>query len=234
MAKKQSLDSSPSGSATERPKRSAKRKKPGILARAAERVMEAVRDAQATDTFKTPQDTSTAEVCADAEILTDEEESAARREWAMGALEYREAQLKKFNGKTETMAQVMTQMRAGASEFALEIESGTAWFLNDGDPLRFEEEPVTVDLDAVREEQNATLKTIADAVFFEEQTRQEMADIEAEVRRLLIAHSMQRKYLRDTVVKKRMAEQRADTLRAILPPEASGDTRPEDQVDAPS
>lgn len=211
-----------------------KRKKPGILARAAERVMEAVRDAQATDTFKTPQDTSTAEVCADAEILTDEEESAARREWAMGALEYREAQLKKFNGKTETMAQVMTQMRAGASEFALEIENGTAWFLNDGDPLRFEEEAVTPDLDAVRVELGEAMVALSDALFFEEQTRQEMAEIEAEVRRLLLAHSMQRKYLRDTVVKKRMAEQRAGTLRAILPPEASGDTRLKDEVDAPS
>lgn len=216
-----------------KPATKTKRKKPGILARAAERVMEAVRDAQATDTFKTPLDTSSAETQQDIE-LTPEQEAQARREWMTGLMKEREGVLKeRFNGRTETMAQVMTQMRAGASEFALEIEAGTAWFLNDGDPLRFDEEAVTPDLDAVRAEQNATLKTIEDAVFFEEQTRQEMADIEAEVRRLLIAHSMQRKYLREAVVKKRMAEQRADTLRATLL-EACGDTELKDQVDAPS
>lgn len=68
-------------------------------------------------------------------MLSDEQE-----EWARGAFEYREEQLQKFNGKKETMAEASLAMFDERIRFAWEVHQGSAWYLHEGDPHRFEEE----------------------------------------------------------------------------------------------
>lgn len=133
---------------TKKSKTVARKKRPSALTRAIESVAAAIRDASATDTFKTPQDTSQAEVVEHDILanvglhdeLTDEQEREAARRWAMGALDYREGQLKKFNGKTETMAEAVQYQQREFKLFEAEIEAGQGWHQNDGDPARYREE----------------------------------------------------------------------------------------------
>lgn len=73
---------------------------------AAERFAIAIRDAQATHDVRGTGDA--AEVRADVDESLAEIE--AQRQWAMGALEYREAQLAKFNGKQETPDEYMERL----------------------------------------------------------------------------------------------------------------------------
>lgn len=219
------------GSSTSAPKR---KKKPGLIERATERFLEAVRDAAAVQTFTTPQDTAPADV-QESDDLTDEQEAAARRDWAMGALEYREAQLKKFNGRTETMEQVVQQMHRGAAELALEIEQGTAWFLNDGDPHRFEEEPVTPDTEVLELALGVADGRVEDATQGVTVTKNQIEGTRAAIAALDLQIRKERGRLRSHMTKLKMSQQEADKLRVDLRnARGDSDAGPEDQVDPPA
>jgi predicted RNA-binding Zn ribbon-like protein len=212
-----------------------KKKKPGIVAQVAERVLAAVRDAQGTDTFKAPQDTSV--VVGQSEELSEVDEAAARKEWALGALGHREAQLKKFHGRTETMAHVMEQERQQIEAFNAEVESGQAWFLNDGDPLRFHEEPVNIDVQAVLADLALQLKHEKRAQDDLAGARTVIASIDAEIAAAQRSKEIQRGVVRVAMATMKIAQQRIERLRKDLSDagvkEPSG-TRPEDQMDASS
>lgn len=126
-----------------------------------ERILEGVRDSNAVhETGATGEPTS--QVSIDEDILTGQDAVDAQKEWGLGALAYREGQLEKFNGKEDTADIADVYFRQELAAIQLEVEAGTAWHLNDGDPLRFQEEPVNADPEVLRAELHAAMTEAAD------------------------------------------------------------------------
>lgn len=122
-----------------------RKRKPGRIRIAAERLAAAVRDAQATNAARVTGEPAAAvasDTTRDDLIREHYGTPEERLEFARGGFEHREAQLAKFNGKESTPEDTTAYFFAELKAMQQEEADGTAWHLHEGDPKRFDEEPV--------------------------------------------------------------------------------------------